>query len=304
MNPAEVVALNCFRSLGILEEESRQPNSVVSLVCSLGPGRAVEQTERFFFEDTCFVAMLIVEAEYRFEYIQSIIRISNKDGLPESPDLKDIASSIYSMIYPISVLRIQTAGLEQRIDSNQIMEEIMRRIDEYSLLMQNSLESTYDIPKREWDVPGAVREHPFEIYIGRVADNIQVSLGLEDEAMATLINMSVGIRWQTHMKFASSGEFSQLVDNARGRTTSDNDSARTESTRPTKTNSSTSNPVKVIWHSVLLGLSALMIVGFYPYKLLTKGFEWGYLSSSTVFFLLGVYAYFKLSKRLQPDGEK
>lgn len=208
MTPSEVISLNCFRAFGLLDEDQQSSISVLSMLNQLSPEQLVNCTAEFFLEDTCFSVMLIVEAEYRFGFIRKIIHDSVQDGLNEEPPLEEVAPTLYSFIPLVTHERTRNYGIEQVIGEDKVRRRISDRLDEYSTLMWNSIETIEEVPQRNWSVPGIAREHPFEIYLGRVSDNIRESLVagdvMLDPLLSSLLYQAASLKWQVHMQVASS----------------------------------------------------------------------------------------------------
>lgn len=179
------IASGCLTGIGYTSEIKNINTSILGIAKREAPLSHIEYTEEYFFEESVFYLMTILELEENLKYIESIINIYIKTGVDENDIIyENILSNIKSLCLITARKRIKALNLNPKMNEAQLIKYFDDKYYEYTENFLNHVQCKSPVTHGHWSVGVTPRDHPLKIYLGNISDNIASSVGLtENEKM-------------------------------------------------------------------------------------------------------------------------
>lgn len=201
------IASGCLAGIGYTSEIANINTSILGIVKQEEPLSHIQFTEEYFFEESVFYLMTILELEENLKYIESIINIYIETGADENDIVyQNILSNIKSLCLITARQRIQALHLKPKMNEAQLIQYFDDKYYEYTENFLNHVQCKSPVTYGHWSVGVSPRDHPLKIYLGNVADNIASSVGLskEDKLLLPLFEVATLGLYSTILSAAQS----------------------------------------------------------------------------------------------------
>jgi hypothetical protein len=192
MTPSNIIAINAYRGVGISEQASDLDNSILGILNNQLQADEIQFTEQYFYEETSFIAFILIEMDYRFNYLSKVSQFALQEGvITNMPDVKEVIDSIIELLYIASGARIEAAQLTQNMDSDTAIDTINQRASKCIPIVMENVRCVDEIPNGMEFIWSGERAHPFQKLIGEAYDNISSSIQIHNGLQTRLLPTAI-----------------------------------------------------------------------------------------------------------------
>ena len=192
MTPSNIIAINAYRGVGISEQASDLDNSILGILNNQLQADEIQFTEQYFYEETSFIAFILIEMDYRFNYLSKVSQFAlQEDVITNMPDVKEVIDSIIELLYIASGARIEAAQLTQNMDSDTAIDTINQRASKCIPIVMENVRCVDEIPNGMEFIWSGERAHPFQKLIGEAYDNISSSIQIHNGLQTRLLPTAI-----------------------------------------------------------------------------------------------------------------
>ncbi len=171
------IASTCLKAIGYTSELQKNIDSIATMVSSIDNNIIIN--DKYFYEESAFYQMTIIEAQERFKIINESIKVISKDHTLKSHiDFNEIIRLLRIACIDISKERILKSGLKISLSDSEIEMFLVERYHYYEAAQLEHLSCPEILDSSVNSTGLPPRNHPLKVYLGLIADNIAESLGI------------------------------------------------------------------------------------------------------------------------------
>ena len=172
----------CLRGVGYSNRIESINNSILSVAKTHPMLSQINYTENYFHEESIFYLMTVLELQETYKYIDSIIKIlAPPPELEKNISYDQILPNLKLLCMDISKQRILQLNIPITTDTSSLSKHFDSRYFEYKDAQLEHIQCSIPVPEGSFSLGLSPRNHPLNIYLGKISDNIASSVNISHD---------------------------------------------------------------------------------------------------------------------------